>query len=89
MPKFYLLESSLFPFLPNNNNILRNAGNFFPTMCLTSNNESVWFQISKQAALQISFTSEGNSALLPANDQQLTFQRGLMNFHAAINFLKY
>ena len=46
-------------------------------------------KISKQATSQKSFTSEGNSALLPVNDQQLTFQGGLMNFHAAINFLKY
>ena len=45
-------------------------------------------KISKQTTSETFFTLEGNSALLPANDQQLKFQRGLMNFHAALKLFK-
>ena len=50
---------------------------------MTSINESVSLQnlASERATLQQSMTSEGNSALLPANvDRRRPQQRGLMNF---------
>ena len=47
---------------------------------MKSNNETVSRQNLRAGNIAKSMTSEGNSALLPANvDEQPVFQRGLMN----------
>ena len=48
---------------------------------MTSNNKTVSFQIVRANSIAISVTSEGNSALFPADvDRQPPLQRGLMIF---------
>ena len=75
---------------PNGKNTCYMAGNVFPTArALVGYFEVTWHltmklfpaKISEWATLQTSMTSEGNSALLPANvDWRPPLQRGLMNF---------
>ena len=48
---------------------------------MTSNNNTVSFQILRAGSIAISVTSEGYSALFPADvDRQPPLQRGLMSF---------
>ena len=62
---------------------------YFEVTFITSNNETVSCQNMCASNMAKSMTSEGNSALLPANvDQRPPFQRGLMNFQLQ-NFQLY
>ena len=56
---------------------------------MTSNNNTVSFQILRAGSIAISVTSEGYSALFPADvDRQPPLQRVLMNFQLE-NFQLY
>ena len=72
-------------------------GNFFPTACshwllrghMTSNSETVSRQNLQAGNIAKSITSEGNSALLPANvDRRPLSHRGVMNFRLSDKSLK-